>query len=121
MIDPDLKVELDQLNKNLEAIKNKSSPGIWRAFFNGMFGALGYLVGIVLVFAIAGWVLAKTGMIAPAQEQWQKFQTFMQQAESTLSATQPSSTTPQSEQGTGQNGSYMITLPSGQKAQVTPQ
>ncbi len=84
-----------------------------------MFGALGYLVGIVLVFAIAGWILAKTGLIKPVEEQWQKFQTFMQQAESTLSATQPTSA--QRQQGSTQNGSYMITLPNGQKAEVTPQ
>jgi hypothetical protein len=119
MIDPDLKIELDQLNKNLEAIRNKSSPGIWRAFFNGMFGALGYLVGIVVVVAVVGWFLAKTGLIAPFQQQSQRFQTFMDEAENTLSATQPKPAS--SQQGSSQNGSYMITLPNGQKAQVTPQ
>jgi len=118
MIDPELKIELDQLNQNLTAIKNKSSPGIWRAFFNGMFGALGYLVGIVVVVAVVGWFLATTGLIAPFQEQWQKFENFMQQAEDTLSATHPQS---QSQQGSSQNGSYMVTLPSGQKAEVIPQ
>lgn len=119
MIDPDLKIQLDEVNQSLSAIKNKSSPGIWRAFFNGMFGALGYLVGIVLVVAVVGWFLAKTGLIAPFQQQWQRFQTFMDEAENTLSATQPKSTTTQ--EGSSQNGSYMITLPNGQKAQVTPQ
>ena len=123
MIDPELKIELDQLNQNLTAIKNKSSPGIWRAFFNGMFGALGYLVGIVVVVAVVGWFLAKTGLIAPFQQQWQRFQTFMDEAENTLSATQPQSQS-QPQQGSNQNGSsgsYMVTLPNGQKAQVTPQ
>ena len=52
MIDPDLKIELDKLNENLVAIQNKKSGGVWRAFFNGMFGAFGYLVGIVVVVVV---------------------------------------------------------------------
>ena len=120
MLDPDLQKQFDLINSNLVDIKIKKHGGIWRSFFNGMFGALGYLVGIVLVFALAGWILAKTGLIAPVEEQWQKFQTFMSQAENTLSATQPQSQQ-QTQEGGNQNGSYMITLPNGQKAEVIPQ
>ena len=116
MIDPELKTQLDQINQNLSSIKNKRNGGVWRAFFNGMFGALGYLVGIVLVFALAGWILAKTGLIAPVEQQWQRFQTFMAEAESTLDATKPAST--QSQQGSSQVNGSIITLPNGQRVQI---
>ncbi len=112
MIDPDLKIQLDQINQNLVAIEKNKSGGVWRSFFNGMFGAFGYLVGIVIVVILAGWFLNKTGLIMPFQEQWQKFQNFMYQAENTMSATQQ-----QSQQGSIQNG-QVYTLPNGQKVQV---
>ena len=111
MIDPDLQKQLEAINSSLVAINQKKNPGIWRSFFNGMFGALGYLVGIIVVVIIVGWFLKTTGLIKPFQEQWQKFQTFMYQAEDTMSATQ-------SQQGSLQKGST-ITLPDGRKIQVS--
>ena len=66
MIDPDLKVELDQLNKNLTEINKKSgSAGIWRSFFNGVFGALGYVAGLALVVVILGGYCKKPGFCKP--------------------------------------------------------
>lgn len=111
MIDPDLQKQLEGINQNLTEIKKKTGPpGVWRSFFNGVFGAFGYLVGIILVVVVVGWVLNKTGLIKPFQEQWQKFQNFMYQAENTMSATQ------QAGQG---NGSTFV-LPDGRKVQVVP-
>ena len=115
MIDPDLKVQLDQLNQNLIEIKNKKGGGVWRAFFNGMFGAFGYLVGIVVVVVIVGWTLKVTGLLAPFQVQWQKFENFMTKAENVLGSE------PQSQQGSGQNVNsqgQIYTLPDGEKVQV---
>jgi hypothetical protein len=111
MIEPELQNYLSGINQSLTEIKKRKKPGIWRAFFNGMFGAFGYLVGIIIVVLIVGWFLNKTGLIAPYQEQWQKFQNFMTQAESTMSATQSG------EQGSAPKGT-IITLPNGQKVQV---
>jgi hypothetical protein len=110
MIDPEIQHYLSGINQNLTEIKAKKSPGIWRSFFNGMFSAFGYLVGVVLVIIIVGWFLQKTGLIKPFQEQWAKFQNFMAQAENTMSNTQPA------QQG---NGS-VYTLPDGSKVKVVP-
>jgi hypothetical protein len=111
MIDPELHNYLSGINQSLTEIKAKRAPGIWRAFFHGMFGAFGYLVGIVLVVAVVGWFLAITGLIAPFQTQWQRFQDFMTKAENTISATQSV------QQGSAPQGS-VITLPNGQKAEI---
>ena len=111
MIDPDLQKQLEGINQNLTEIKKKTrSPGVWRSFFNGVFGAFGYLVGIILVVLVVGWLLNKTGLIKPFQEQWQKFQNFMYQAENTMSATQQS----------GQGSGSTFVLPDGRKVQVVP-
>ena len=116
MIDPELKGYLAGLNASLTDIKNKKSPGIWRAFFNGMFGALGYLVGLAIVIIILGWFLNKIGVLPQLQKQVSQFQTFMGSAQKLMDG---SANTQQ--QGTGSQGSYMITLPDGRKAQVVPQ
>ena len=108
---------VQEINTNLNQIKKNSKSGIWRAFFNGMFGAFGYLVGIILVVVIVGWFLNKIGLLGPFQQQWKKFETFMSQAENTLNSAQPQQGSSPSDSA----GSYMITLPNGQKAQVTPQ
>jgi hypothetical protein len=116
MIEPELQNYLSGINQSLTEIKNKKQPGIWRAFFHGMFGAFGYLVGIVVVVVIVGWFLQKTGLIAPFQVQWQKFQKFMTDAENTLNSSQSASQNTQ--QGTEAPVGTIITLPNGQKVQV---
>jgi len=117
MIEPELQNYLSGINQSLTEIKKKRQAGIWRSFFNGMFGAFGYLVGIILVVVIVGWFLQKTGLIAPFQDQWKKFQNFMTQAEDTMSATQNPSSSKQGSQSQVPTGS-IITLPNGQKVQV---
>ena len=114
MLDPELKDYLSGINLSLTEIKNKKHPGIWRSFFNGMFGAFGYLVGVVVVIVAVGWILQITGLIKPFQVEWQKFQTFMTQAESLLG----SSSQTQQGQGSAQDNRPIITLPGGQKVQV---
>jgi hypothetical protein len=69
MIDPDLKVQLDQVNQNLIEIKNKKSGGLWRSFINGMFAAFGYIVGLALFLLVLGWFLQKTGLLKPYEDQ----------------------------------------------------
>jgi len=115
MIDPELQGYLSGINHSLTEIKEKRNPGIWRSFFNGMFSAFGYLVGVVLVIVIVGWFLAKTGLLIPFQDQWQKFENFMNQAESTLNTVN----NVQNQQGSVQSGS-IITLPDGSRVRVEP-
>lgn len=114
MIDPDLKTQLDIVNANLIAIKNKKSGGIWRAFFNGVFGALGYIAGIAIVVVILGWVLQKTGLLKPFQDQVSNFTELMGAAKKLIPSDQNSSG---SNSGTNR-GETTVTLPDGQRIQV---
>lgn len=110
MIDPDLQKQLQAINTNLEQIKNKKS-GIWRAFFNGIFSALGYVVGLAIVIVILAWVLNKMGLLPQFQKQVSDFQTFMTNAEKLVNVGS------NDQQGSKQQGS-IITLPDGRKVQI---
>ncbi len=92
MIDPDLKTELDQLNKNLTEINKKTGKtGIWRSFFNGMFGALGYIAGVALVVVILGWFLQKTGLLKSFQDQVSNFTDLVDSAKKLITTDSSSS------------------------------
>ncbi len=118
MIDPDLKTELDQLNKNLTEINKKSGrPGIWRSFFNGMFGALGYIVGIALIVVVLGWVLQKTGLLKPFQEQLKNFSEIIGAAKKLISPDNSTSTTTpaRTNEPASNGGEGTMILPNGQQ------
>ena len=89
-MDPDLQKQFDAINANLVDIKTKKGQGIWQAFFNGMFGALGYVVGVAMIVLILGWYLNKTGTLPEFQKQIQNFQSFMTQAQKLMGAGQGS-------------------------------
>jgi len=119
MIDPELKSSLNEINNNLADLKNKKSPGIWRHFFNGIFSALGYVAGLALVIVVITWILNWLGLLPAFKQQVQQFQSFMSSTERLVSGANNSQ-----QQNNGQSnsqGSYMITLPDGRKAEVTPQ
>ncbi len=113
MIEPELQHYLSGINQSLTEIKNKKQPGIWRSFFNGMFGAFGYLVGIALVIIIAGWILNKTGLLPQFQQQVKDFQSIIQGAKQLMAPPQN-----KSQQGSGVKGSYQVTLPDGQVVNI---
>jgi hypothetical protein len=79
-MDLDLEKNLKEINQNLVEIKKKKGPGILRAFFNGVFGALGYLVGLAIIFVVLGWFLNKIGMLSVVKDQLSNFQTIIDQA-----------------------------------------
>ena len=117
MIDPDLKIQLDTINESLLEIKKKSgSGGLWRAFFNGMFGALGYVVGLAIVVVIVGWFLQKTGLLKPVQDQINSFVDLIDSAKKLIPSDQNSSATQSNQQGSGTP--TMVTLPNGQQIQI---
>lgn len=120
MIDPDLKIELDQLNQNLVAIKDKKGSGIWRSFFNGMFGALGYIAGLAIVIAILGWVLKTTGLLKPFQEQMKTFTDLINTAKKLVPSDEKPVTSQQPNQSQIQTsgGQSTITLPDGSQVKV---
>jgi len=117
MIDPDLKVQLDEVNKNLIEIKNKKSGGVWRAFFNGMFGALGYVAGLAVVVVILGWVLQKTGLLPAFEQQVQNFTNLVSGAEKLIPKDSNSSDTTNQPANNGGTPT-MVTLPNGQQIKV---
>ena len=113
MIEQELKAYLVEINQHLAVIRTKKNPGIWRAFFNGMFSALGYIAGLALVIVVLGWILNKTGMLTAFQQQIKDFQVLTDQAKKIMTVVQP-------EQGTSQtkNGETIITLPDGRQVKV---
>ncbi|HYV33471.1 MAG TPA: hypothetical protein VE973_01315, partial [Candidatus Limnocylindria bacterium] len=113
MIEPELQRYLSGINQHLTEIKAKKSPGIWRAFFNGVFSALGYVVGLALVVVILGWILNKTGLLPAFRAQVKDFQDFMGQAKKVMS-------TGDSNQQTSPQAGDTYTLPDGRKVKVVP-
>lgn len=118
MIDPDLKIQLDIVNANLIAIKNKKSGGVWRAFFNGVFGAFGYVVGLVIVVFLLVWALQKTGMWQSFQGEVSNFTNLVNEAEKLLPSSSQPSSSPQSQNTGSGGGETLVTLPNGQKIEV---
>ncbi|MEK7618443.1 MAG: DUF5665 domain-containing protein [Patescibacteria group bacterium] len=68
MIDPDLKTELDKINRTLVGIFHKTES-LWRAFVRGMLQGLGSIFGIVLAVVIIGWILNTMGVIPGLKQQ----------------------------------------------------
>lgn len=88
MIDPELRSSLGAINQHLVDIKAKRPAGIWRAFFNGMFSALGYVVGLAIIITLLAWILNITGVLPQFQKQVHGFQVFMNQAQQLMTASQ---------------------------------
>ncbi|MDR3642361.1 MAG: hypothetical protein P4L74_01895 [Candidatus Doudnabacteria bacterium] len=117
MIDPDLKTELEKLNENLAEIKKKTgSAGIWRSFFNGMFSALGYVAGLAIIVVILGWILQKTGLLKPFEDQVGNFTDLVNSAKKLIPTGQTPSDNQNAQQGSGTP--TIVTLPNGQQIQV---
>ncbi len=113
MIDPDLQKQLETINANLVGIKDNKVPGIWRAFFNGIFSALGYFVGLAIVLLIGGWILNKIGVLPEVQKQAKSFQSMLDQAKNLLNTNQNPNG-----QGSIPTGETTITLPDGRQVKV---
>ncbi len=109
MLDPDLKTQLDQIDSHLVELKNKKGSGVWRAFFNGMFGALGYVAGLAIVLVILGWVLNKTGLLPAFKKQISSFQEIIDNAKQLTTGAKEKLNNPQ-----GQT----IVLPDGREVRV---
>ncbi len=112
-MDPDLQKKLDEINTNLVNIKK--GHGIGRAFFNGIFGAFGYAVGLIIVILILGWILDKSGVLPQLRDQMKNFQIMMGKASAILGGNGDQN---QEGQGSELKGNYQITLPDGQVVNV---
>lgn len=111
MIEPELQRYLSGINQTLTEIKNKKPAGIWHSFFNGVFSAVGYFVGLTIVIVVLGWFVNKTGLFASFKRQVDEFQDFMNQAKRAMTAGESS------QQNANEVGN-IYTLPDGTKVQV---
>lgn len=111
MIEPELQHYLSGINQTLTEIKSKKTAGIWRSFFNGIFSAIGYFVGLAIVIVLLGWFVNKTGLFASFKQQVDDFQDFMNQAKRAM-------TTGESNQQNANQVGNIYTLPDGTKVQV---
>jgi hypothetical protein len=68
MIDPELKEQLEKMDRRLLGIFHKTES-LWRAFVRGVLHGLGSIIGIVLAIVITGWILNAMGIIPGLQEQ----------------------------------------------------
>ena len=96
MIDPELKIQLEDIKKALTAIEKKNGPGIWRSFFNGVFGALGYIAGLAVVVVILGWTLQRLGLLQAFQDQVRNFTDLVDSAKKLIPQDSKPSTAPNS-------------------------
>jgi len=78
MLDPDLKEQLEKMDRRLVGIFHKTES-LWRAFVRGVLQGLGSVLGVVLAVLIIGWILNAMGVIPGVKEQARKFQDMWQQ------------------------------------------
>ena len=72
MIDPELKEHLEIIEKEIVDFK-KSSNSLSKSFMRGTFYGAGYIVGIVIIIVLVGWVLNIVGVIPAFNAQVQEF------------------------------------------------
>jgi len=80
MIEPELKQELDTVNKNLETVSRKLG-GNTAAFFRGVLSGIGSIVGVAIAIAIIGWILNALGYIPALQHQVEEWKALIQQSQ----------------------------------------
>lgn len=55
--------KLAEIESTLEDIHKILKPTRWQMFVQGLWRAVGYLVGLILAIAIIGWILNVIGLI----------------------------------------------------------
>jgi hypothetical protein len=68
MIDPELKTELEKINRSLVGIFHKTES-LPRAFLRGMLHGVGGIFGVVMAVVLIGWILNAIGVIPGFREQ----------------------------------------------------
>jgi len=80
MIEPELKQELDLVNKNLETVSRKLG-GNRGAFFRGVLSGIGSIIGVAIAVAIIGWILNTLGYIPAFSKQVNEWKDLIQQTQ----------------------------------------
>ena len=78
MIDPELKTELDKINRSLTGIFHKTES-LWRAFVRGVLQGIGGILGVVVAVALIGWILNAIGVIPGFREQARQWKGMWQE------------------------------------------
>lgn len=78
MIDPELKTELDKINRSLTGIFHKTES-LWRAFARGVLQGIGGILGVALAVATIGWILNVMGVIPGFREQAKEWKSMWQE------------------------------------------
>ncbi len=88
MIDPDLKQQLEEINKNVQTVA-KRVGGSWKAFWYGIARGLGSVLGAALAIILIGWILNTLGYIPAFRDQVNEWKQIIQQTESNTRAISP--------------------------------
>lgn len=82
-MEPDLKHQLQNIQAEITEVSDKLGGNFW-AFFRGLIGGFGSVIGAFLALLIIGWVLNVIGIIQPLKnkvDQWQETLSGAQQTQ----------------------------------------
>jgi hypothetical protein len=57
---------------------DKASTGTWHTFLRGCVYGAGYVIGVIVIIVVAGWVLNVIGVIPAISHQVAEFRTALQ-------------------------------------------
>lgn len=77
MIDSELEDNLKKIENELSHM-DKASTGTWRTFLRGCVYGAGYVIGVIVIIVVAGWVLNVIGVIPAISHQVAEFRTALQ-------------------------------------------
>ncbi|MEI8339640.1 MAG: DUF5665 domain-containing protein [bacterium] len=67
-MDPELKTKLDEIEVTLKDVDDSLNPSHWKLLKEGLWRGVGYLIGVLVAFAILGWILNVIGVIPFLQD-----------------------------------------------------
>ena len=77
MIDPELEQDLKKIENDLSRM-DKASTGTWRTLWRGCVYGAGYVVGVVIIIVVVGWILDVVGVIPALSNQVAEFRMALQ-------------------------------------------
>jgi uncharacterized membrane protein YkgB len=77
MIDPELKDDLENIEKKLSHM-DKVATGTWRTLWRGCVYGAGYVIGAIIIIVVVGWILNILGVIPALAHQVAEFRTALE-------------------------------------------
>jgi len=72
MIDPELKKDLKKIEGELSHM-DKATTGTWGTLWRGCVYGAGYVIGVVIIIVVVGWILDVAGVIPAISNQVSEF------------------------------------------------